>query len=140
MEGDYSPESNVMNVNCLEVSKTEGFSFANGDHWLRDEFCWHYFDPHALYLFICWNFLSIFMVGVNRWMGHWWKSYIYIHAVIGIILLFFTCYLGKRAWVRVRHDISNPSYWAHSIPGIIMTLLTFFIALTGVIARYFVIN
>jgi hypothetical protein len=125
--------------NSIEYSNTIGFqpNHIGGD--LRPGFQsyyigeWRYFDPHCLLLFVSWNFLSILLVGVNRWCGHWWRWYMFIHSTIGLALTYLTIWLAIRATVFLKKRIEVN---AHSIGGFFLLGFILFLSASGYVTLY----
>jgi hypothetical protein len=66
------------------------------------------------------------MVGVNRWFGHYWRWYMFIHSFFGLVFTGLTIWLALRATLHLKKRIEVNG---HSIGGFFM--LFFILALTA---------
>ena len=108
---------------------------------------WQYFNPHCLLLFIIWNVLTIFLAGTSRWLSHYWRWYLAVHAILGSAFTSLTLWLGIRALLYLTLPLRNPDPTTHgtksrveanlhSIGGIFLTFMTLFLSLGGFYATH----
>ena len=77
------------------------------------------------------------MVGVNRWFGHYWRWYMFIHSTLGLVFTYMTIWLAVRATLYLKARIE---FNAHSIGGYFLLFFILFLTASGYVTMYFARN
>lgn len=93
----------------------------------------NFFLAHGFALWASWSLLALLQISSNRYLkGPFWKINMWIHRVVGTVMMAFTLGFGFKAWNKLGGKVINN---AHSYFAFPVLLLVFFIAIGGVITR-----
>ena len=118
-----------LRLEVQDASVSDNFSAHQSNY--NDE--WLYFNPHCAILFVCWNIVIVLLVGVNRWFGHYWRWYMFIHSFLGLFFTYMTIWLAIRATAYLKERIEVNM---HSIGGFFMLGFVLFLTASGYVTLY----
>lgn len=92
-----------------------------------------FFEIHGWFMWAGWGILGFFMLLSNRYLKRYWWLNMWIHIVAGVLIYACTMVLGLLAMEHLNWHIDN---YPHTIFGFIILILTNFIVVGGIVARY----
>lgn len=95
------------------------------------------FYIHGWAMWTSWAVLGYIMIVSNRYLKRFWRVHLWIHGIVGFLILACTLTMGLLVIKNLNWQISS---LAHTVMGLVLLCTVGFIAIGGLLSRYLMVT